>query len=332
MTGIDHFLDPRRLWIGEAPYDGPLALIDLDVCHEWPDEIALPPCPVIGLGDPTHPLGEQLDAVIEPPITAAALVEQVVAQPAAASVVAELLRALPGMSVEQGLFAESLAYGVLQGGEGHARWIARREPTAFAEPGHLLVHRDGVVLTLTLDRLASENAIDRVLRDALYEAFSTAAIDPTIATVRLRARGRSFSLGADLAEFGTTRDPPTAHAIRRLTLPARMIVRCADRLEVYVDGACVGSGLEMAAFAHRITASERAWFQLPELAMGILPGAGGCVSLTRRIGRQRTALMILSGRRISARAALGWGLVDALVDNTEMDDIASEDGGANVAG
>ena len=54
--------------------------------------------------------------------------------------------------------------------------------------------------------------------------------------------------------------------------------------------------------------------QLPELAMGILPGAGGCVSLTRRIGRQRTALMILSGRRIGARQALDWGLIDAIVD------------------
>ena len=64
----------------------------------------------------------------------------------------------------------------------------------------------------------------------------------------------------------------------------------------------------------RLTASPEAWFQLPELAMGILPGAGGCVSLTRRIGRQRTALMILSGKRLNARQALAWGLVDAVMD------------------
>ena len=48
--------------------------------------------------------------------------------------------------------------------------------------------------------------------------------------------------------------------------------------------------------------------------MGIIPGAGGCVSLSRRIGRQRAALMILSGKRINARTALGWGLVDSLID------------------
>jgi enoyl-CoA hydratase/carnithine racemase len=48
--------------------------------------------------------------------------------------------------------------------------------------------------------------------------------------------------------------------------------------------------------------------------MGILPGAGGCVSVSRRIGRQRTALMILSGKRLNARQALAWGLIDAIVD------------------
>jgi enoyl-CoA hydratase/carnithine racemase len=77
--------------------------------------------------------------------------------------------------------------------------------------------------------------------------------------------------------------------------------------------------LELAAFAHRFTAAPNAWFQLPELSMGILPGAGGCVSLTHRIGRQRTALMILSGKRISVKQALAWGLVDAIVNHSPGD-------------
>jgi enoyl-CoA hydratase/carnithine racemase len=54
--------------------------------------------------------------------------------------------------------------------------------------------------------------------------------------------------------------------------------------------------------------------------MGLLPGAGGCVSLTRRIGRQRTVLLILSGKRIGARKALEWGLIDAIVDDAPADD------------
>ena len=94
-----------------------------------------------------------------------------------------------------------------------------------------------------------------------------------------------------------------------------------------MGGACVGAGVEMAGFARRITATKAAWFQLPELAMGLLPGAGGCVSLVRRIGRQRTAWMILSGKRISARQALDWGLVDSLVDED-----ATDESGGDVAG
>jgi enoyl-CoA hydratase/carnithine racemase len=68
----------------------------------------------------------------------------------------------------------------------------------------------------------------------------------------------------------------------------------------------------MAAFAKRVIAAENAFFQLPELEMGVIPGAGGCVSIPRRIGRQRAAFMAISGRRINARTALAWGLVDAI--------------------
>ncbi len=152
------------------------------------------------------------------------------------------------------------------------------------------------------------------MRDALHEAFTLAALDPEIVQVSLRGAGRCFSLGAELGEFGTCRDPATAHDIRWRTLPARAAALCAEKLDVHVQGGCAGAGLELAAFARRFTAAPDAWFQLPELAMGILPGAGGCVSLTRRIGRQRTALLVLSGKRISARQSLAWGLVDAIVD------------------
>jgi enoyl-CoA hydratase/carnithine racemase len=176
------------------------------------------------------------------------------------------------------------------------------------------LERIGERLIVTLDSPETGNAIDRAMRDGLFEALSLAALDRE-AHVELRAAGRAFSLGADLAEFGTTTDPATAHAIRTLTLPAYPAARCAERMTAHVQGACVGAGLELAAWARRVTALPAAWFQLPELAMGILPGAGGCVSLSRRIGRQRTALLVLSGRRLSARQALGWGLVDALVDD-----------------
>jgi enoyl-CoA hydratase/carnithine racemase len=78
--------------------------------------------------------------------------------------------------------------------------------------------------------------------------------------------------------------------------------------------------LELAAFAGRLTASPDAWFHLPETGMGILPGFGGCVSIPRRIGRQRAAALMLSGKRINARLALDWGLIDAIIDEPPADE------------
>lgn len=319
-------IDADRLWPGELPWDRELALVDLGTVHDRPDDILLPPCPVIGMGDPAHPLAPLLDTVIERPITLGGVVRNVLAAPRAAAIAVQLLRLLPNMSAEAGLVAESMAYAALHGSEEHLRWRARdRSAAPRAHEGAVSLCREDRKLTVLLDDADHGNAIDRAMRDQLHEAFVLAAMDDSIDTISLRAAGRTFSLGAELSEFGTTTDPATAHAIRQLSLPARVVLRCADRLDVLVQGGCVGAGLELAAWARRLVATPRAWFQLPELAMGIIPGAGGCVSLTRRIGRQRTALMLLSGRRISASQALEWGLVDAIVD-----DLTGDESGAHV--
>lgn len=326
MPSHEFIIDAERLWAGDGDF-GPLVLIDLDHASVPDQPILLPPCPVIGFGNPSHPLAARLDAVVEPPVGLAMLASQITAHPQAAAVMVDLLRILPEVGDQEGLVVESLAYAVLQGSTDHARWLAGHgETRANPQPGGLVMERESSTLRLKLDRPPG-NTIDRTLRDQLHQAFALAALDETITRIVLQAGGRSFCLGADLTEFGTTRDPATAHAIRRQTLPAPQIARCTDRLEVRVQGGCVGAGLEMAAWARRLVATPGAWFQLPELAMGILPGAGGCVALTRRIGRQRTALMVLSGKRISARTALGWGLIDAIVD-----DLATDDGGADIVG
>ena len=316
MTPDDVTLSLQDLAAPGSYPDWPMAFVDLGKEARDAPGLRLPPYPVIGLGPCDHPLAARLDACLEPRFTPEALLAAVRDQPSAAAVVTQLLRILDHLPDEEGLVAESLAYAVLQGSDAHRRWIAARPPEhAALREGRVTLTRERDILTDTLDRPEAGNAIDRTMRDALHEAFALANADRTIERVRLRAEGRSFSLGADLSEFGTTTDPATAHAIRCVTLPAREALMCADRMEVHIDGACIGAGLELAACAARITASRRAWFQLPELAMGILPGAGGCVSLSRRIGRQRTLLMVLSGRRLGAREALAWGLVDALVDD-----------------
>lgn len=322
-------IDPRCLWVGEAEWDGPLAFVDLDHAPSAPLQLNLPPCPVIGIGDPAHPLARQMDAVIMPPVSAEAIMRQVLAHPHAAAVIVQLLRLLPALPPEAALTAESLAYGLLQGSAEHVAWQAAQAGSTARQgaAGRIALARKDNRLTITLDHPDSGNAIDRTMRDALAEAFALAALDADLRHISLRASGRTFCLGAELSEFGTTSDPATAHAIRTRSLPAHFIARCAQRLDVHVQGGCVGSGLEMAAWARRLTAAPDAWFQLPELAMGILPGAGGCVSLTRRIGRQKAALLILSGKRLSARQALAFGLIDAIMDQPPADD-----SGANICG
>jgi enoyl-CoA hydratase/carnithine racemase len=150
------------------------------------------------------------------------------------------------------------------------------------------------------------------MRDVLVEGLRTAACDPSITEVVLRGAGAAFCSGGDLDEFGTLPDPATAHGIRSTRNAGRMLSRCGDRLRAELHGACVGAGIELAAFARRATASGDAFFQLPEVAMGLIPGAGGTVSIPRRIGRQRAAYFALSGLRIDAVTAHRWGLIDEI--------------------
>jgi enoyl-CoA hydratase len=311
----DFLIDPAQLWQGGADSGQPLGFVDLDVCPPDVRLEVLPPFPLIGLGDPAHPVAAALDAIVESAISAAALIRQITRAPRAAAVAVQLLRSLDGLPADRALQLESMCYGLLQGSAEHAAWLAARSPLRHpAAHGRVVVERCDAVLHVMLDRPAAHNAIDRVLRDQLYEAFMVAALDSQVRSIKLRAAGPTFSIGGDLEEFGTTRDPATAHLIRSRTLPAVLLARRAQILDVHVQGACVGAGLEMAAFAGRVTATSNAWFQLPELAMGLIPGAGGCVSVPRRIGRQRGALMILSGRRVNAATALQWGLIDAIED------------------
>jgi enoyl-CoA hydratase len=300
--------------------DRPLALIDLALCPPDAPFGALPPYPVIGIGDARHPIAARLDAVIEPPVSVRQLVANIERAPLAAACLVQLLRGIETLDVERALTLESMSLAMLQGSAEHTAWLAAQRPPLAAASGKVDLERCGDRLLVTLDRPSALNAIDRAMRDDLHAAFTVATLDPDVGTIVLRSMGTAFSVGADLAEFGTTRDPATAHDIRMRTLPARALARFAGRIDAHVQGACIGAGLELVAFATRLTACRSAWFQLPELTMGIIPGAGGCVSVMRRIGRHRAALMILSGRRIGAETALRWGLIDAIVDAPAVDE------------
>lgn len=279
------------------------------------------PCPVIGigtaLGEASSGLARACDLSLATEAEAAPLIDNILRWPLAATVLVQVLRTVAALPPAAALTVESLAYGCLQQGAEFRRWLATRASTALppAEAGPAVeIERDGDVVTLTLNRPQQRNAMSVAMRDALIEALQWIRIDSSVAQLTIRGRGRCFSTGGELAEFGSAPDPATAHWVRSLALPGRELALCGARARVEVHGACIGSGIEFPAFAAELAARPDAFFQLPELRYGLIPGAGGCVSISRRIGRQRTAWMALSGRRVPARQAQQWGLVDRLIE------------------
>ncbi|AXQ30194.1 enoyl-CoA hydratase/isomerase family protein [Solimonas sp. K1W22B-7] len=302
---------------GHSPFAEPCLLLRLGGTAErrLADWLRQLPCPVIGIGEADAPLAASCDVVVQNEQEAQPLLAGVRRSPVAATVLVQLLRASESLPVADALTMESLAYATLQGGAEFRRWLEGRPapPVPPAETGPaVLLAREADTLRLTLNRPARRNSMSVEMRDALVEALQLALADDDIRRVRIDGAGKCFSTGGELDEFGTAPDPATAHAVRSLTVPGRLLAACADRAEARVHGACIGSGIEFPAFAGRIVAAPDAWFQLPELQFGLIPGAGGCVSLPRRIGRQRTACMVLGGKRIDARTAKDWGLVDAI--------------------
>ena len=242
------------------------------------------------------------------------LATQVARRPLAATALVQLLRMGPHLGTEDALVAESAVYSMLQSGPEFETWLAgrpRREArSATVEPVRLA--RTGSVLDLTLNRPEVRNAYNSAMRDALVEALALALYDTTIESIRLTGSGPAFCSGGDLQEFGTAPDPATAHALRTAHSVPRLLAACSDRVVACVHGACVGAGAELAAFAGRVEAASDTFFELPELGMGLVPGAGGTVSITGRVGSHRAAYLALSGVRLTAPAALEWGLVDVV--------------------
>ena len=128
--------------------------------------------------------------------------------------------------------------------------------------------------------------------------------------MRLTGAGPDFCSGGDLSWFGAAVDATEAHAVRTARSPGPLLSALGAITSVH--GACVGAGIELPAFCPRIEAHPDSWFQLPEVSMGLIPGAGGTASILARIGRRRLAWMALSGVRVDAAEALSWGLIDVI--------------------
>ncbi len=272
------------------------------------------PSVIVGMAvDDTERRHPTCDVVISGEAELGSIEDVAGSNPLAATALVMLLRLAVDRPTDEGLLAESAVYSSLQAGPEFARWRDARPPRTRGDDGERVrVERAGDSLTLTLARPDVRNALDARMRDELVAAFELVAADPSVSEVHLRGDGPTFCAGGDLDEFGSRPDPATAHLVRVLQSAGRAIDRVGDRVVAHVHGACRGSGVELPAFAGGVLAAPDATFGLPEVSLGLIPGAGGTVSLPRRIGRHRTAWLALTGQAIDAHTALEWGLVDAV--------------------
>jgi enoyl-CoA hydratase/carnithine racemase len=256
------------------------------------------------------------DILVDDEDAAVEVAEAVDAHPLAATSAALLLRDTLRRSITAGIVAESACYSMLQGGPEFQAWLRGRHRKARppeTDPP-VRIERDGTKrLRLILHRPHVRNAFDARTREALLDGLLIASADPAL-HVELAGDGPAFCSGGDLGEFGTAEDPASAHLVRVARSPGHAIAGMAHRVTAFVHGPCIGAGVELPAFAGRVVATPDATFALPEVGMGLVPGAGGTVSIPRRIGRQRTAWLAITGRHIDAATALAWGLVDEIAE------------------
>jgi len=223
-----------------------------------------------------------------------------------------LLRSAPRPLLD-GLVAESATYSTLQAGAEFLAWRAARPVRAVADTGgpRVRVDEHPGLREIVLVRPGRHNALDVRMRDALHAAFVDAAT--TADPVLLRGEGPSFCSGGDLDEFGMFPDPALAHLVRLDRSLALAVAAVADRLVVALHGSCLGAGIELPAFARHVLAADDARLGLPEQALGLVPGAGGTVSIARRAGRHAALAMLLRDGTVDAEHGRTLGLVDEVV-------------------
>jgi 3-hydroxyacyl-CoA dehydrogenase len=151
------------------------------------------------------------------------------------------------------------------------------------------------------------NALGRAVRDGIYDAVTRAQQDPAVQAIVLSCAGKTFIAGADIREFGKPAE-------------GRSLPEVLDAIEsgpkpviAAIHGTALGGGLEVALTCHYRIAVPKARFGLPEVKLGILPGAGGTQRLPRVIGVERALDLMVSGDQMGADEALQLGLVDAVV-------------------
>ena len=185
----------------------------------------------------------------------------------------------------------------------------------------LLSSKDGVCL-ITINRPEALNALSETVSRELLHAIAAVEADPAIRVVILTGSGKAFVAGADISQMSTM-TPEEARAFSILTGAIPLQMERSHKIYIgAINGYALGGGCELALGCDLRIAAESARFGLPEVTLGVLPGAGGTQRMPRLIGQQRAMELILTGRHVKAQEALELGIVCKVVPAEELLDAA----------
>lgn len=197
--------------------------------------------------------------------------------------------------------------------------LSNQHPQQFG----ISMNQDHLVTTTVSDGIATiaidnppVNALSNGVRQGIQRELYAAHANPQVQAIVLRGSGRTFSAGADIREFGKVREQPWTAVL------ALSVENGNKPVVAAIHGATLGGGLELALGAHLRVAAKSSTMGLPEVKLGLIPGGGGTQRLPRLVGAAIAADMVSTGAIVSAARALDIGLVDEVVDDDQVLDIA----------
>ena len=189
---------------------------------------------------------------------------------------------------------------------------------------NILVDQVDAVAVVTINRPTKLNALNKATLSELHSAFASLNADKNVRAIVLTGSGeKAFVAGADIAEFADfSVEQGRELASQGQELVFDFIEKCTTPVIAAINGFALGGGLELAMSCHFRLASDNAKMGLPEVTLGVIPGYGGTQRLPQLVGKGRAMELILTANMLSAQEALDCGLVNKVVAQAELLELA----------
>ena len=184
----------------------------------------------------------------------------------------------------------------------------------------LTVARADGVLTITMNRPDTLNALTEAMMSGIADAVESAAHDDRVRVVRLAGAGRGFSSGAGISEEDQKGERSPATIVDEANRAVRAITTSPKPTVAVVQGPAAGVGASLALCCDIVLASEKAFFMLAFTKIGLMPDGGASAMIAAAVGRIRAMRMALLAERLPARVALDWGLITAVYSAEDFED------------